>query len=113
MNKEWDLALGVLIIGTWLLRALPLWWTRRHLQQQAHSDRPVQLPTWLTVAGPMMIAGMLGVSLLPAPLTIGSSIATLLGVAVTILVWRRTQGLGWPVVSGVACFGFSILLMSF
>lgn len=111
MAEHWNWALLILVVGTWCVRALPLWWTRRHLQKHRHNEHPVQLPTWLTVAGPMMIAGMLGVSLLPASLTLGSGIATLLAVMTTIVVWRRTRGLGWPVVCGVACFGIGIVLM--
>lgn len=108
MIEQWDIALVVLALGTYLLRMLPLWWTRRHLNRQAGAG--LQLPLWLTVLGPAMIAAMLGVSLLPANLTAASLLATLFACLSTVLVWRRTRSLGWPVVLGVLCYGGVFML---
>lgn len=105
MAHDWELALAVLVVGTWLLRALPLWWTRRHLQQRSNAHEPVLLPLWLQVAGPMMIAAMLGVSLVPSTLSWSSVAATIAGVLTTAVVWRYRPSLGWPVLAGVVVFG--------
>lgn len=138
MTEQWGWALLVLSVGTFLLRMLPLWWTRRHLQRQRAAtaaanqadagmngdanrgadagasigvDSTLQLPLWLTVLGPAMIAAMLGVSLLPAPLTSVSLLATVLATLVTVLTWRRTRSLGWPVVLGVCCYGCCFVVL--
>jgi branched-subunit amino acid transport protein len=106
MNEHWVWALGMIAIGTLAARMLPLWWTRRQLQRSSQ----LQLPLWLTISGPMMIAAMLGVSLVPAPLTTGTVVATLLAGLVTVLSWRRSRSLGLPVVAGVLCYGLVIIV---
>jgi branched-subunit amino acid transport protein len=63
------------------------------------------MPVWLTVLGPAMIAAMLGVSLVPGSFTIGAAVASVTAVVLTLLVWRRTRSLGWPVLVGVMTYG--------
>jgi len=106
MNEHWEWGLGVIAAGTLAARMLPLWWTRRQLQRSSQ----LQLPLWLTISGPLMIAAMLGVSLVPAQLTTGTMIATLLASLVTLLSWRRSRSLGLPVVAGVLCYGLVIIV---
>ncbi len=105
MHEHWEWALGVIAAGTLAARMLPLWWTRRQLQRSSQ----LQLPLWLTISGPLMIAAMLGVSLVPAQVTAGTIAATLLAALVTILSWRRSRSLGLPVVAGVLCYGLVII----
>jgi branched-subunit amino acid transport protein len=71
------------------------------------------MPKWLGVLGPVMIAAMLGVSLVPETASLNSWLATFVGVSFTLLVWSRTKSLGWPVLMGVAAFGAVRLLNYF
>lgn len=99
-------------VGTLLLRLLPLVWMRRHLRRGDGQGGSATMPGWLGVLGPVMIAAMLGVSLVPSAGTLNAWLATVVGVGVTLFIWRRTKSLGWPVIWGVAAFG-TIRLISF
>lgn len=99
------LAILVAAVGTYLVRAVPLWWMQRHLARRSQTSRAQAMPVWLSVLGPAMIAAMLGVSLVPGSFTLGAAAASIAGVALTLLVWRRTRSLGWPVLVGVAIYG--------
>ncbi|WP_233998946.1 AzlD domain-containing protein [Microbulbifer pacificus] len=103
-------ALIACALGTFLLRALPLVWMQRHLVQRKAKNTLDAMPTWLSVLGPLMIAAMFGVSLVPGKLDLASGVATVLGVMVTLVVWRWTKSLGWPVFVGVAIYGVVIFL---
>lgn len=109
-NSLWLLMLAC-ALGTFLLRALPLIWMRRHLVRRSISNTNEAMPVWLTVLAPTMIAAMFGVSLVPAHPDINSWLATVLGGLCTILVWRRTRSLGWPVCVGVAVYGVVVVLL--
>lgn len=91
-------------VGTFLIRALPLVWTRRHLARQKN-DAPNTLPTWLGLLGPLMIAAMFGVSLLPVRHDWIGAVATLAGCLATLISWYRSRALGQPVFIGVVVFG--------
>jgi branched-subunit amino acid transport protein len=106
------LVLLIIAAGTFLLRALPLWWMQRHLQKQKSAEQPTNAPWWLTVLGPAMIAAMLGVSLLPAEPAPASLLATVAGCVATLLLWRKTRSLGWPVVVGVASYALVYIPLS-
>ncbi|WP_066964843.1 AzlD domain-containing protein [Microbulbifer sp. Q7] len=108
-SKLW-LALLVTAVGTLMMRALPLLWMRRHLVRKQAANSLDAMPPWLTVLGPLMIAAMFGVSLVPASSTPAAWLATAMGVLVTYVVWKRTQSLGWPVFAGVAVYGAVIVL---
>lgn len=110
MDKSLWLLMLACAVGTFLLRALPLMWMRRHLIRRSVSNTSEAMPVWLTVLAPTMIAAMFGVSLVPANSGISSWLATVLGGPCTILVWRRTRSLGWPVCIGVAVYGVVVLL---
>lgn len=112
-NSLWLLMLGC-ALGTYLLRLLPLLWMQRHLlQKNSNSDTNNQaMPSWLTVLAPTMIAAMFGVSLVPAHSDLSTWLATFLGGLCTLLVWRRTRSLGWPVCAGVAAYGLVVLLFT-
>ena len=93
--------------GTFLIRALPLVWTRRHLARQT-KDTTNTLPTWLGLLGPLMIAAMFGVSLVPVRQDWVGVIATLAGCATTLVSWYRSRTLGKPVFIGVVVFGLGV-----
>lgn len=110
MDSNLWIALLATAIGTLLMRALPLLWMQRHLVRKQASNSLDAMPTWLTVLGPLMIAAMFGVSLVPSTSSNEAWLATAIGVFSTYLVWKRTNSLGWPVFAGVAVYGGIILL---
>lgn len=110
MDSELWVALLAAAIGTFLMRALPLLWMRRHLVRKQAANTLDAMPSWLTVLGPLMIAAMFGVSLVPASTSEMAWLATAIGVVATYLVWKYTNSLGWPVFAGVSAFGAVILL---
>lgn len=112
MDSQLWAALLATAVGTYLMRALPLVWMRRHLIRKQAGNTLDAMPSWLTVLGPLMIAAMFGVSLVPAAATTMAWIATAIGVVATYVVWKRTHSLGWPVFAGVSVFGVVILLAS-
>ncbi|MCX2524050.1 AzlD domain-containing protein [Larsenimonas rhizosphaerae] len=96
-------ALIMMALGTWLMRALPLWWVQR---RRARPDTSMATtPYGLIVAGPLLIAGLLGVSLVPSEPEPITWLATLVGALATILCWRLTHRTGLPILAGVAMFG--------
>lgn len=105
---------GVILasIGTLMMRVFPLMWMQRHLQKKSDANEAAQLPVWLGVLGPSMIAAMLGVSLVPSNLSAGAFTATLAGSAVTWLVWRGKKSLGWPIFAGVCVYGLVVFFAS-
>nr|WP_300310559.1 AzlD domain-containing protein [Halomonas sp.] len=111
MSGELWVAVLVTALGTLAMRMLPLLWMRKRLRQQANSDVDA-LPQWLGILGPLMIAAVLGVSLIPQQPDTTSWSATLLGCIVTFGVWYRSRSLGWPVAAGVATFGMVIVVGS-
>jgi len=112
MDSQLWIALLATAIGTLLMRALPLVWMRRHLVRKQASNSLDAMPSWLTVLGPLMIAAMFGVSLVPSSVTAAAWLATAIGALATYLVWKRTNSLGWPVFVGVAVYGSAILLVN-
>lgn len=110
MDKSLWLLMLACAVGTFLLRALPLIWMRRHLVRRSINNTTEAMPVWLTVLAPTMIAAMFGVSLVPAHPAVSSWLATVLGGLCTILVWRRTRSLGWPVCAGVVVYGSVVVL---
>lgn len=110
MDKSILLAILATAAGTWLMRLLPLIWMQGHLGR-LNSEKTVEsLPDWLSVMGPAMIAALLGVSLVPATLSLTDWLAPLLGVLLTLLVWYRSRSLGLPVLAGVFAYGLVKLL---
>ncbi|MBY6032611.1 AzlD domain-containing protein [Marinobacter daepoensis] len=105
MAGELWVAVIVAAAGTLLMRLLPLVWMQRRLAREDGQGGAAAMPRWLGVLGPVMIAAMLGASLVPAAGTLNAWVATIVGGAVTLLVWWRTKSLGWPVVWGVVAFG--------
>jgi len=112
MDKSLWLVLLACALGTFLLRLLPLLWMQRHLLRRSVGNGDTAMPVWLTVLAPTMIAAMFGVSLVPAHAVLSSWLATVLGGLATILVWRRTRSLGWPVCTGVAVYGVIVVVLS-
>lgn len=111
MTFDVALALIVIALATFLMRAIPVIWLQRRLRGQTDERRVDSIPTWLSVLGPLMIAAMLGVSLVPEPVSLALSFATLVGALVTLLVWFWRKSLGWPVFAGVASYAVVMLLL--
>ncbi len=113
MHVDIWIAIVVAAIGTYALRVVPLLWTQRHFNKHKANNTEARLPTWLSVLGPLMIAAMLGASLIPKAPSAASWIATAIGTVVTVLVWRKFKSLGLPVFCGVLSFGvaFGIALI--
>ncbi|MBO6827525.1 MAG: AzlD domain-containing protein [Sneathiella sp.] len=110
MLSDLWIALIASAIGTLLIRVLPLLWMQRHIARRKSKDAVADLPTWLSAFGPLMIAAMFGVSLIPASMTIGAWIATAIGAVITLSVWYFTRSLGWPVFAGVVTYGLITLV---
>lgn len=113
MHVDIWIAIVVAAIGTYALRVVPLLWTQRHFNKHKANNTEARLPTWLSVLGPLMIAAMLGASLIPKAPSAASWIATAIGTVVTVLVWCKFKSLGLPVFCGVLSFGvaFGIALV--
>ncbi len=113
MHVDIWIAIVVAAIGTYALRVVPLLWTQRHFNKHKANNTEARLPTWLSVLGPLMIAAILGASLIPKAPSAASWIATAIGTVVTVLVWRKFKSLGLPVFCGVLSFGvaFGIALV--
>ncbi|RYD62568.1 MAG: AzlD domain-containing protein [Verrucomicrobiaceae bacterium] len=105
MDKGLWIALIATAAGTFLMRSLPLVYMQRHLLKRYNNDAAGNMPAWLGVLGPSMIAAMFGTSLIPATSNVASWSATALGLIATFLVWKRTKSLGWPILAGVAAYG--------
>lgn len=105
MQTDIWVAIMVAAIGTFAMRAVPLLWTQRHFNKHKANNTQAQLPTWIGVLGPLMIAAMLGVSLIPKDASIAGWLATFIGSLMTTVVWRKTKTLGLPVLAGVLVFG--------
>ncbi|SDM18734.1 Branched-chain amino acid transport protein (AzlD) [Franzmannia pantelleriensis] len=110
-NALW-LAVLASAAGTLLMRLLPLLWMRRRLARLDGDERLDAMPQWLSILGPMMIAAVLGVSLVPATNDATSWLATAIGVAATLVVWWRMRSLGWPIAAGVAAYGAVVVLIA-
>jgi branched-subunit amino acid transport protein len=109
MSSALWLAVLASAAGTLLMRLLPLLWMRRRLAR-LDGDNLEAMPQWLGILGPLMIAAVLGVALVPTTTEAISWLATAIGVLVTLAVWYRLRSLGWPVAAGVAAYGAVILL---
>jgi len=104
------MAMLIAATGTYLTRALPLLWMQRTLSADQDHSTPETLPGWLSSLGPLMIASMLGVSLVPANPSTLSWVATALGISATVVAWRLTRSLGVPVIVGVSAFALAMWL---
>jgi branched-subunit amino acid transport protein len=98
-------------LGTLLMRLLPLLWMQRRLERQGDDDSPEAMPQWLSLLGPLMIAALLGVSLMPVTPGPLAWLATAIGVLATLAVWWHKRTLGWPVAAGVAAYGAVVMLL--
>ncbi len=112
MNTSLWIAMLMIALCTFLMRALPLVWMTRRLKKTDTDDQVESVPEWLSVMGPTMIAAMFGTSLIPAELSMGYWIATCLGVLVTVAAWCWKRSLGIPVFAGVLAFGVCIYLIT-
>ena len=105
MDKALWTALIATAAGTFAMRSLPLIYMQRHLLKRSDNDAAGNMPVWLGVLGPSMIAAMFGTSLIPATSSVASWSATALGLIATFLTWKRTKSLGWPILAGVTAYG--------
>ncbi len=97
MSSTMWIAVIICALGTLLMRVVPFLWMQRRLGSAAGMNA---MPQWLVILGPMMIAAVLGVSIVPVNPNAISWLATAIGLGVTLLVWRRLRSLGWPVAAG-------------
>ncbi|WP_404375491.1 AzlD domain-containing protein [Vreelandella aquamarina] len=102
MSSAMWIAVIICALGTLLMRVVPFLWMQRRLGSATGMNA---MPQWLVILGPMMIAAVLGVSMVPVNPSAISWLATAIGLSVTLLVWLRLRSLGWPVAAGVAVFG--------
>lgn len=102
MSSALWLAVVVSALGTLLMRVVPFLWMQRRLNSATGINN---MPQWLGILGPLMIAAVLGVSIMPVNPSAVSWLATAIGLMVTLLVWWRLRSLGWPVAAGVVVFG--------
>ncbi|HBP42483.1 MAG: AzlD domain-containing protein [Vreelandella alkaliphila] len=102
MSSALWLAVMISAIGTLLMRVVPFLWMQRRINSETGINN---MPQWLSILGPLMIAAVLGVSIVPVSPSAVSWIATAIGLSVTLWVWSRLRSLGWPVAAGVAVFG--------
>lgn len=102
MSSAMWIAVIICALGTLLMRVVPFLWMQRRLGSATGMNA---MPQWLVILGPMMIAAVLGVSIVPVNPNAISWLATAIGLSVTLMVWRRLRSLGWPVAAGVAVFG--------
>ncbi|WP_163559701.1 AzlD domain-containing protein [Halomonas sp. NO4] len=99
-------------LGTLLMRLLPLLWMRRRLERLDDGDDGFDaMPQWLGILGPLMIAAVLGTSLVPTTVDATSWLATAIGVLATLAAWWRLRSLGWPIAAGVAAYGAVVTLL--
>ncbi|WP_394221447.1 AzlD domain-containing protein [Alteromonas gracilis] len=112
MQTDIWIAIIVAAVGTYALRVGPLLWTQRHFNKHEANNTEARLPTWLSVLGPLMIAAMLGASLIPKSPSMASWVATLVGTLVTALIWRKYKTLGLPVFCGVLSFGLAFAFIA-
>lgn len=102
MSSALWLAIVASALGTLFMRVVPFLWMQRRL----NSDTGINnMPQWLGILGPLMIAAVLGVSIMPVEPSAISWFATAIGLSVTLSVWWKLRSLGWPVAAGVAAFG--------
>lgn len=102
MSTALWLAIIVSALGTLLMRVAPFLWMQRRLGSETGMN---SMPQWLGILGPLMIAAVLGVSIVPVNPSAISWVATAIGLLVTLLVWLRLRSLGWPVAAGVSVYG--------
>ncbi|WP_169566755.1 AzlD domain-containing protein [Sneathiella limimaris] len=103
-NDIW-IALIASAVGTFFIRVLPLIWMQRHIARRKSQEAVAELPTWLSVFGPLMIAAMFGVSLVPATMSTETWFSTIVSALVTLIAWWFKRSLGWPVFAGVMTYG--------
>ncbi|NVK19000.1 MAG: AzlD domain-containing protein [Methylocystaceae bacterium] len=110
-NSLW-ITLILCAVATLMMRMLPLIWMQRHLARRKAAQAVEDMPTWLSVFAPAMIAAMFGVSLIPSdPAALDSWVATAVGCIATVVVWFFTRSLGWPVFIGVLSYGVVFVLV--
>ncbi|ONN53979.1 branched-chain amino acid ABC transporter [Acinetobacter genomosp. 33YU] len=110
MDKSLWIAMALIAVGTFLMRALPLLWMSRRIADRHNENMIDNMPIWLSVMGPAMIAAMFGTSVIPATPSLMSWLATILGVSMTLLVWYWRRSLGIPVFAGVVVYGITVYL---
>jgi branched-subunit amino acid transport protein AzlD len=110
VDKSLWIAIIVISLGTFIMRAFPMWWMARKIRRNVDNSGLDSMPLWLSVLGPTMIAAMFGTSLIPVAPSLLSWVATLLGTFVTMLTWYWKRSLGLPVFAGVLIFGITIFV---
>lgn len=101
MDKSSWLALFVIAIGTFLMRAGPLQLIFHRFKQSTSSNSRNQIPFVFSIMGPAVIAALLGTSLMPSTPSFQSWAATFVGILVTLIVYYKIRTLSLPIFFGV------------
>lgn len=113
MSFEMWIATGVIALGTFLMRALPFALMMRKMSSKSGENLTEQMPLWLSILGPTMVAAMFGASLVPTHPSSATWIATVFGVLGTLLFWFWRRSMGLPVFAGVAIYGVVLYMLRF
>ena len=113
MSFEIWIAIGVIALGTFLMRALPFVLMIRKMSPNSGENLTEQMPLWLSILGPTMVAAMFGASLVPTHPSPATWIATAFGVLGTLLFWFWRRSMGLPVFAGVALYGVVLYMRQF
>lgn len=105
MSTELWVAVISIGLGTFALRLFPLLWMRHYVEKHADKEALDAIPHWLSILGPLMIAAMLGVSLVPSQQGFLPWLMIMFGCLATTMTWKYTRSIGLPVCAGVLLFG--------
>ena len=111
MSYEMWIATGVIALATFLMRALPFALMMRKMSPNSGENLTEQMPLWLSILGPTMVASMFGASLVPTHPSSATWIATVFGVTGTLLFWFWRRSMGLPVFAGVALYGVVLYML--
>lgn len=110
MSESIWIVLAIIAFGTFLMRVGPLYWMLRRIKRSEKDNALENIPVWLSVMGPVMIAAMFGTSLIPSTPSVATWSATAVGAVATLLLWYKTRSLGLPVLAGVVAYGIVVSL---
>ena len=112
MSHEALLAVIFLGIATYLSRLLPYLWMRKRLNSsQGTVNQEERIPQSIRVLGPIMIAAMFGMSLLPQEPKTPSLLAAPVACFFIFYIWKKKKSLIFPILGGVASYGLTLFIL--